>query len=66
MDGPVGPQGLDAMDLPDIVQDLLCRLGIHNFWVFEVICGFGDACDVEKVECRRCGVIMVREKSPRD
>ncbi len=53
------------MDLPDIVQDLLCRLGIHNFRVLEVTYGFGDACDVEKVECRRCSVLMVREQSPR-
>ena len=65
MDGPGGPQGLDAMDLPDIVQDFLCQLGIHNFRVIEVTCGFGDAADVEKVECRRCGVLMVREQSPR-
>ena len=53
------------MDLPDIVQDFLCQLGIHNFRVIEVTCGFGDAADVEKVECRRCGVLMVREQSPR-
>ena len=56
---------MDAMDLPDVVQDLLCRLGIHNFRVIEVTYGFGDACDVEKVECRRCGVLMIREQSPR-
>ena len=60
-----GHGGWDAMDLPDIVQDLLCRLGIHNFRVIEVNCGFSDAGNVEKVECRRCGVLMVREQSPR-
>jgi len=54
------------MDLPDVVQDLLCRLGFHNFRVIEITYGFGDAGDVEKVECRRCGVLMVREQSPRD
>ena len=53
------------MDLPDVVQDILCRLGFHNFRVIEVTYGFGDAGDVEKVECRRCGVLMVREQYPR-
>ncbi len=54
------------MDLPDVVQDLLCRIGFHNFRIIEVTHGFGDACDVEKVECRRCGVLMVREQSRRN
>ncbi len=53
------------MDLPDIVQDLLCKLGFHNFRVIEVTYGFGDACDIEKVECRHCGVLMVREQNSR-
>jgi hypothetical protein len=54
------------MDLPDVIQDLLCRLGIHNFRIIEVSCGFGDAADVEKVECRRCGVLMIREQNSRN
>ncbi len=54
------------MKLPDALQDLLCRLGLHDFRVIEVTCGFGDAADVEKVECRRCGVVMVREQSSRN
>ena len=62
---PAHRRRIDAMDLPDVVQDILCRLGIHNFRVLEVTCGFGDAGDVEKVECRRCGVLMVREQARR-
>ncbi len=53
------------MDLLDTLKELLCRLGFHNFRILEVTCGFGDAGDVEKVECRRCGVLMVREQNPR-
>ncbi|MDA1090077.1 MAG: hypothetical protein O3A85_07180 [Proteobacteria bacterium] len=54
------------MDLLGILQELQCRLGFHDFRVIEVTYGFGDAGDVEKVECRRCGTTMVREQSPRD
>ncbi len=54
------------MKLPDALQDLLCRFGFHDFRILEVTLGFGDAGDVEKIECRHCGVLMVREQSPRN
>ena len=49
------------MEVPDFIGRLLCRLGFHNFRVIEATLGFGDAGNVEKVECRRCGVFMSRE-----
>lgn len=50
------------MDLPEPLQRLMCWLGFHDFRVLEISFGFGDAGDVEKVECRQCGLIMSREK----
>jgi hypothetical protein len=49
------------MDISSFIGCLLCRLGFHNFRVVEVTLGFGNAGSVEKVECRRCGVVMSRE-----
>ncbi len=40
---------------------LLCWLGIHNFRVIDRTFGFGAGGDIEKVECRRCGVILSRQ-----
>ncbi len=34
---------------------LLCYLGIHDFRLVEVVGGFGQGGQVQKVECRRCG-----------
>ena len=51
------------MDLIDSLLGLLCRLGFHNFRVIEATYGFGDAGDIEKIECRRCGVLMIREQN---
>jgi hypothetical protein len=49
--------------LLDFLQQLMCWLGFHDFQVLEITFGFGDAGDVEKVECRRCGLIISREKA---
>ena len=51
------------MDLLDKLHQLLCWLGFHDFRVLEISFGFGDAGDVEKVECLRCGLVMSREKA---
>ena len=48
------------MDLITLFGRLLCWLGIHDFRVIDVTLGFGEAGGVEKVECRRCGVVMSR------
>lgn len=40
---------------------LLCWLGIHKFHVIDRTFGFGAGGDIEKVECRRCGVILSRQ-----
>jgi hypothetical protein len=50
------------MDLTQSLERLMCWLGFHDFQVLEIMFGFGDAGDVEKVECRRCGLILSREK----
>ncbi len=39
---------------------LLCWLGIHDFRVVDVTLGFGDAGNVEKVQCDRCGITVLR------
>ncbi len=40
---------------------LLCWLGIHSFRVIDRTYGFGAGGDIEKVECRRCGIVMSRQ-----
>ena len=49
------------MDLFDVIGRLLCWLGFHNFRVVDVTLGFGEAGGVEKVECRRCGLVVTRQ-----
>lgn len=39
---------------------LLCRLGIHDYRLIEVVGSFGASGQVEKVECRRCGCTTTR------
>ncbi|MBT3305135.1 MAG: hypothetical protein HN377_01495 [Alphaproteobacteria bacterium] len=51
------------MDLLVTLQRLKCWLGFHDFRVLEISFGFGEAGDVEKVECKQCGLIISREKA---
>ena len=46
--------------LPEFVGRLLCRLRLHDYRVIDVTFGFGGG-DVERVECRRCGVVTTRQ-----
>ena len=49
--------------VPELVKRLsrlLCLLGIHDFRILEVKFGFGVGSRIEKVECRRCGLITSR------
>jgi hypothetical protein len=46
--------------LQEFVGRLLCRLGLHDFRVIDVTFGFGAGGSVERVECRRCGVVTTR------
>ncbi|MBC8338193.1 MAG: hypothetical protein ISR51_06315 [Rhodospirillales bacterium] len=50
------------MDILDFLQRLMCWLGFHDFRVLEVTFGFGEAGDVEKVECKNCGYVTTRTK----
>jgi len=47
--------------LPPLLAQLLCRLGFHDFRVISKKFGFGTGGGVETVECRRCGVTMIRQ-----
>jgi hypothetical protein len=42
-------------NLPIWIGRLLCALGFHDYHLVEVVGGFGEGGQVEKVECRRCG-----------
>ncbi len=44
-----------------ILGRFLCWLGFHDFRVIDRTFEFGAGGSVEKVECRRCGVIMTRQ-----
>ncbi len=47
--------------LPNMLGRLLCRLGLHDYRVVEMIFGFGPGGDTEKVRCRRCGQVVIRK-----
>ena len=47
--------------LPIWIGRLLCRLGIHDCRLVEVVGGFGQGGQVKKVECCRCGYITTKQ-----
>ncbi|MGH1483561.1 MAG: hypothetical protein ACRBM6_33530 [Geminicoccales bacterium] len=51
-------------DAPKILAaylgELLCRIGIHDLRLIEVVSGFGVGGPVEKFKCTRCGKVMTR------
>ncbi len=47
--------------LREYVGRLLCWLGIHDFHVVDVTFGFGAGGSVERVECRRCGLVRTHQ-----
>ncbi len=47
--------------LPPMLGRLLCRFGFHDYRVLEIMFQFSPGGSVEKVECRRCGVITNRQ-----
>ncbi len=47
--------------LKEFVYGLLCRFGFHDFRVVEVTFGFGAGGSVERLECRRCGLVARRQ-----
>ena len=46
--------------LKRVLGRLLCFLGFHAFHVTEVTFGFGADDSVEKLKCKRCGVVTTR------
>ena len=46
--------------LPKILGRLLCLLGIHDFRVTEATFSFGPGGSVQKVQCKRCGLVTAR------
>ncbi len=47
--------------LREYVGRLLCWLGVHDFRVVDVTFGFGEGGSVERVECRRCGLVTTHQ-----
>ena len=43
-----------------IIGRLPCLLGFHDFRVLEVTFGFGAGGNVERIQCKRCGLITTR------
>ncbi|NJO36422.1 MAG: hypothetical protein HC871_00940 [Rhizobiales bacterium] len=56
-----------AEDMPKSVAayfgQLLCRIGLHDFDLIEVVGGFGVGGPVEKLRCKRCGKVMTRRRA---
>jgi len=46
--------------LHEWIGHLLCRVGLHDFRLLEIVGGFGGGGTVQKVECRRCGRVRTR------
>ena len=46
--------------MPGWLGRLLCLLGIHDDRVVDVVLGWGQSGNVEKLECRRCGAVTTR------
>ena len=47
--------------LREHVGRLLCWLRVHDFRVVDVTFGFGAGGSVERVECRRCGLVTTHQ-----
>lgn len=43
-----------------LIARLLCLVGWHDFKIIEASFGFGASGGVEKVQCRRCGLVTTR------
>jgi len=54
---------MPSYTMMNIFRRLLCLLGFHDIHVVEVTMGFGPAGAVEKVECRRCGLLTTRRQA---
>jgi hypothetical protein len=48
-------------ELPTWIGRFLCRVGIHDYRLVEVVGSFGYGGQVEKVECRRCGYTTTKQ-----
>ena len=44
-----------------VIGPFLCWLGFHDFRVIDKSFDFGSGGGIEKVECRRCGMVMSRQ-----
>ena len=51
---------LRILPLPKFIGRLLCFLGFHDFRIVQESFSFGGGI-VEKVECKRCGLIATRQ-----
>ena len=54
-------QRIGRMKLPRVLGLLLCWLGFHDFHIIDATFGFGGTGNVERIECRRCGLMTTRQ-----
>jgi hypothetical protein len=40
---------------------LLCLIGFHDFQVMEVSFTFGDSGNIEKLQCKRCKLVVSQQ-----
>jgi hypothetical protein len=52
---------VNGKKLRERVGRILCWLGMHDFRVVDVTFGFGGGGSVERMECRRCDLVMTRQ-----
>ena len=55
------PRVKEIFGLPKILSHPLCLLGFHNFQVVEKIIAFGGGGNIEKAQCKRCGLTVTRQ-----
>jgi hypothetical protein len=50
-----------VLNLPRILGRILCLLGLHDYRLVERSVSFGSEGGVEKVQCKRCGLTIMRQ-----
>jgi len=51
----------EMLKLTSLLYRVMCWLGFHDFRVIDRTFGFGAGGDVEKLQCKRCGIIIIRQ-----
>jgi len=51
---------MDKGKLLNLLGQLYCRLGVHDFRVIDISFTFGATGNIEKIQCQRCGLVITR------